>query len=61
MPDDAARPEPSPAVAPEPDDRPPREEPDEQPDLKLAGATGWQALAPPGKPDGEVDTRPQAP
>ena len=29
-----------------------------QPDPKAAGSTGWQALAPPGKPDGEVDTRP---
>ena len=29
-----------------------------QPDPKAAGSTGWEALAPPGKPDGEVDTRP---
>ena len=51
----------SPAVDPEPHDRPPREEPDVQPELKAAGSTGWQALAAPGKPDGEVDTRPDVP
>lgn len=48
------------AVAPEPDDRPPQQEPDVQPALEEAGETGWQALAAPGKPDGEVDTRPPA-
>ena len=29
-----------------------------EPDPKAAGAVGWQALTAPGKPDGEVDTRP---
>ena len=58
LPDDDQTQDGSPAVAPEPDDRPPLEEPEQQPDPKSAGATGWQAVAPPGKPDGEVDTRP---
>ena len=62
MPDDAKPPSDAPepadtAVAPEPDDRAPSEEPDLPPDPKAAGATGWQAVAAPGKPDGEVDTR----
>lgn len=61
MPDDTTADGGSPAVAPEPADRPPREEPDVQPELKAAGSTGWQALAAPGKPDGEVDTRPDVP
>lgn len=59
MPDDSTpAPDAPDAVDPEPGDRPPQEEPDVQPELKDAGDTGWQALAAPGKPDGEVDTRP---
>ena len=47
------------AVDPQPDDAPDAQDPASaaQPDPKEAGATGWQAIAPPGKPDGEVDTR----
>lgn len=48
------------AVDPQPDDAPeeaPAPPAVEQPEPKEAGATGWQAIAPPGKPDGEVDTR----
>lgn len=47
------------AVDPQPDDAPSTQDPAtaEQPDPKEAGAAGWQAIAPPGKPDGEVDTR----
>ena len=61
MPDHDQPQEGSPAVAPEPDDRPPLEEPEDQPDPKAAGSVGWQAVAAPGKPDGEVDTRPDVP
>ena len=47
------------AVDPSPDDVPSTQEPAPAgpPDPKEAGATGWEAIAPPGKPDGEVDTR----
>ena len=50
---------PTDAVDPQPDDAPSTKDPaaDDQPDVKAAGAAGWQAIAPPGKPDGEVDTR----
>lgn len=50
---------PTDAVDPQPDDAPSTQDPadDAQPDPKEAGAKGWQAISPPGKPDGEVDTR----
>jgi len=50
---------PNEAVDPQPDDAPAARDPEalEPPDPKDAGATGWHALSPPGKPDGEVDTR----
>lgn len=51
---------PTDAVDPQPDDAPdisPAPAAVEQPDPKDAGAKGWQAISPPGKPDGEVDTR----
>ena len=48
------------AVDPQPDDAPSTQDPaaaEAPPDPKDAGATGWHAISPPGKPDGEVDTR----
>ena len=50
---------PTDAVDPQPDDAPATQDPSatEEPDPKEAGATGWHAISPPGKPDGEVDTR----
>lgn len=30
----------------------------QEPEPKATGSVAWEAIAPPGKPDGEVDTRP---
>ena len=45
--------------APSADDaaRPPAGPEDELDAPKPAGSEAWQSVAPPGKPDGEVDTR----
>ena len=45
------------AVDPSPDDAPSTTDAPAPTAPKEAGATGWEAIAPPGKPDGEVDTR----
>ncbi len=61
MPNDTEPPmDPTPAdqpvdEGPAADDSPPQTG---KPDPKVAGAGGWEALSAPGKPDGEVDTRP---
>lgn len=46
-------------VDPQPDDAPTSQRPVTagSPEPKETGTAGWESIAPPGKPDGEVDTR----